>query len=379
MIGVENIFKYVNENDMVVIDAVNDVIVINPPKNEIESFKKRQSLFEKKKREMLKGVDLPATTKDGHKISLVANIELVEEIPSAILHGAEGVGLFRTEYLFVNRMDYPDEEEQFKCYKNALEGMKNKPVTIRTMDLGGDKLFIGSEYVDHVNPALGLRAIRFCLVEKDIFRTQLRAMLRASVYGRLRMLLPMVSGLDELRRCKKFIQDVKGELTKEKVKISDDIELGIMIEVPSAVVVARILANEVDFFSIGTNDLIQYTLAVDRTNEHVAHLYNPLDPAVINMLKQTIEAAKMAGIDVTICGEVAGEPLYLPLFLGMGIDALSMNSISIPKVKKILREVTYEDAKKFFSKIEKMTSATEIEAVVKGEMSKYSKILERSK
>jgi len=276
-------------------------------------------------------------------------------------------------------MDYPDEEEQFKCYKNALEGMKNKPVTIRTMDLGGDKLFIGSEYVDHVNPALGLRAIRFCLVEKDIFRTQLRAMLRASVYGRLRMLLPMVSGLDELRRCKKFIQDVKGELTKEKVKISDDIELGIMIEVPSAVVVARILANEVDFFSIGTNDLIQYTLAVDRTNEHVAHLYNPLDPAVINMLKQTIEAAKMAGIDVTICGEVAGEPLYLPLFLGMGIDALSMNSISIPKVKKILREVTYEDAKKFFSKIEKMTSATEIEAVVKGEMSKYSKILERSK
>jgi len=373
MVGVEHIMKQVNENDIVVLDGIKGEIIINPTKENITKHKKDQADFEKTKRVLLKDAHLPAETKDGAKIKLVANIELAEEIIPSLEHGAEGIGLFRTEYLYANRMDYPSEEEQFECYKTALEKMNGNPVTIRTLDLGGDKLFAGSEYADHLNPALGLRAIRFCLVEKEIFKTQLRAMLRASVYGNLRMLLPMISGVDELRAAKALIDSVNSDLKKEKIPVSPKIDLGIMIEIPSAVMSAEALAEEVDFFSIGTNDLIQYTLAVDRTNDHVAYLYNLLDPAVIAMLIKTVEAAKKGGIDVTVCGESAGDPLYILLFLGLGMDGLSMNPISIPRVKKMLREVTLAEAKELIRKILELKTASETEKLVKNEMQRHLK------
>jgi phosphotransferase system enzyme I (PtsI) len=276
-------------------------------------------------------------------------------------------------------MDYPSEDEQFEVYKSALEQMGGYPVTIRTLDLGGDKLFAETEYQDHLNPALGLRAIRLCLLEKDIFRTQVRALLRASPYGNLRILLPMISGVDELRTAKRFLNEVKEDLKKKKVKVTDDIKLGIMIEIPSAAISARQLAKEVDFFSIGTNDLVQYTLAADRTNEYVSYLYNLLDPAVLSLIQNTVSAAKEACIEVGVCGEAAGDPLYLLPFLGLGIDALSMNPVSIPRVKKFLRLVTAEKARELVNKISALSTVAEIEKMVRNEAAKYLKIFEQSK
>lgn len=379
MVGVENILKKIKTGDTAIIDGVNGLIIVNPNKTDLETYKKQQASFEQTKKLLLKDAHLPAETTDGGRINLVANIELTEEVEPALQHGAEGIGLYRTEFLYANRMDFPSEEEQFECYKTVLEQMAGRPTTIRTLDLGGDKLFVGSEYADHVNPALGLRAIRFCLVEKDLFKTQLRAMLRASIYGNLKMMLPMISGLDELRQVKGIIEKTKEELKKEKIKVAEDIKLGIMIEVPSAVIVADTLAKEVDFFSIGTNDLIQYTLAVDRTNEHVAYLYNLFNPAVVAMLKKTVDAAKNAGISVAVCGETAGDPLYLLLFLGMGIDTLSMNPISIPRVKKMLRHVTAKEARELFEKVSQLNTTQEIEALIRSETAKHLKIFEHSK
>ncbi|MBI2974082.1 MAG: phosphoenolpyruvate--protein phosphotransferase [Deltaproteobacteria bacterium] len=365
MVGVEKIINHVQSRDVVVIDALKGLIIINPGKKELSQYKKNRAGYEKAKIDLLKDINLPAETRDGAKISLVANIELVEEIKPALSHGAEGIGLFRTEYLYANRMDYPSEEEQFECYKTALSQMKGKSVTIRTFDLGGDKLFGGGEYADHINPALGLRAVRFCLAEKELFKTQLRALLRSSVYGNLRLLLPMISGIEELSQVKTLIEDVKAGLKKKNIPVNPNIELGIMIEIPSAVIVADALAKEVSFFSIGTNDLIQYTLAVDRTNEHVSYLYNLLNPAVIEMIKKTAIAAKNANIDVTVCGEAAGDPLYLMLFLGLGVDALSMNPVSIPRVKKLLRTVTAKEARELVQKIEKAQTTAKIESLLK--------------
>lgn len=373
MIGVENVIEKIKEGDTIIIDGLKGNIIINPSKDDLSKYKKHQTEFESAKKALLKDINLPAETRDGSKLSLVANIELAEEVAAALQHGAEGIGLFRTEYLYLNRLDYPSETEQFECYKATLKQMDGRPVTIRTLDLGGDKLFAGSEYAEHLNPALGLRAIRFCLVEKDIFRTQLRAMLRASVFGNLRILLPMISGVDELHQVKSFIESVKKELQKEQIKIAKKIDLGIMIEIPSAVITADALAKEVDFFSIGTNDLIQYTLAVDRTNEHVSYLYNPLHPAVLSLLHKTVRAARANNIDVTLCGEIAGDPLYILLFLGMGIDTLSMNSISIPRVKKMLRQVTAKEARALWEKISKFNKIADIEAVLKAEMNRHLK------
>jgi phosphotransferase system enzyme I (PtsI) len=379
MVGVADILDKVEENDTVIIDGVNGAVIINPSASELAGHKKNQHAYEAAKKLLLKDAHLPAETKDGAMMKLVANIELIEEIQPALQHGAEGVGLFRTEYLYANRMDYPSEDEQFEVYKSALEQMGGYPVTIRTLDLGGDKLFAETEYQDHLNPALGLRAIRLCLLEKDIFRTQVRALLRASPYGNLRILLPMISGVDELRTAKRFLNEVKEDLKKKKVKVTDDIKLGIMIEIPSAAISARQLAKEVDFFSIGTNDLVQYTLAADRTNEYVSYLYNLLDPAVLSLIQNTVSAAKEACIEVGVCGEAAGDPLYLLPFLGLGIDALSMNPVSIPRVKKFLRLVTAEKARELVNKISALSTVAEIEKMVRNEAAKYLKIFEQSK
>jgi len=379
MIGAESVMDIIKDGDVVIIDGVKNRIIVNPSKSELADYKKRQAVFEKNKHTLLKEAHLPAITLDNKQMSLVANIELIEETEPSINHGAEGIGLFRTEYLYAGRMDYPSEEEHFEAYKTVLEKMNGRPVTIRTLDIGGDKLFINSDYSEHINPALGLRAIRFCMVERDIFKTQLRALLRASVYGNLRLLIPMISCIEEIRQVKKLIETLKNQLLKENVKVSEKIDLGIMIEIPSAAILAETLAGEVDFFSIGTNDLVQYTLAVDRTNEHVSYLYNLLNPAVIKIIKTTVDAAKTAKIDVTVCGEAAGDPMYLLLFLGLGIESLSMNPISIPRVKKFLRTVKAVDAKMLVDNILKLNSVNEIEKIIFGAANRHLGIFERSK
>lgn len=373
VVGVENILNSVKDGDTVVINGIDEEIIINPSKESLSNYRKEQLSYEHSKQELLKDARLPAKTLDGHSISLVANIELLEEITPALQHGAEGVGLFRTEYLYLNRMDYPSEEEQFQCYKTVLARMFPRPVTIRTFDMGGDKLFGIKDYAEHANPALGLRAVRFCLAERDIFITQLRALLRASIFGNLRIMFPMISGVDEVRQVKSLLEETKTSLKKKNIKFNEKLNIGIMIEIPSAVISANVLAKEVDFFSIGTNDLIQYTLAVDRTNEYVSYLYKPLHPAVLKMIKKTVETAKNAGIDVTLCGEMAGDPLYIMLLLGMGLVSLSMNPVSIPIVKKIIRTLAAKDAVMLYKEAAKMTSPDEIEAFVKKEMAKHLK------
>ncbi len=379
MVGVEKALDLIKEGDLLVIDCAKGAILINPSNKELSEYKKRQRLFEEENAWFLKDAHLPAETCDGVRMSLVSNIEMVEEVIPSIQHGAEGIGLFRTEYLFLNRMDHPGEEEQFDSYKMVLEQMDGRPVTIRTLDIGGDKIFPGSHYAEHVNPALGLRAIRFCLVEREIFKTQLRALFRASPYGNLRMMIPMVSGLDEFHQARKIIDSVRSELKDKGIPTNPKVQLGIMIELPSAVMTAHSLAKEVDFFSIGTNDLIQYTLAVDRTNEHVSYLYNPLHPSIISMIKLTVDAAKANNIEVTVCGEAAGDPLYLLLFLGAGVNSLSMNPISIPRVKKMLRDVTAKEAGELFYKALNMTKTAEIEKLFKAEMTRHLKVFEQAR
>jgi phosphotransferase system enzyme I (PtsI) len=285
-------------------------------------------------------------------------------------HGAEGIGLYRTEFLYLNRKDLPSEEEQFSIYKKVIEKIVPYPVTIRTVDLGGDKFLSRIDLAEEMNPVMGLRAIRLCLKEVSIFKTQLRALLRASALGEMKILFPMISGLEEIYQIKEILEGLKHELTKEGISFNQAIQIGIMIEIPSAATIADLLAKEVDFFSIGTNDLIQYTLAIDRVNEHVSYLYNPLHPSVIRIIKNVVEAAHSNGLEVVMCGEMAGEPLYLPLLIGLDIDKLSMNPLCILKVKKILRLLSYHESQEFVKMIDQFKTASELERFLKHEMKK---------
>lgn len=368
MIGVDDAINRMKNAQYVIIDGINGRIILNPTTATKAKYRRKLEGYQKTERSLLKEIHLPATTIDGKHISIHANIELVEEVPSVIEHGGEGVGLFRTEYLYINRLEYPSEEEQFETYRSALKQMWPKPVTIRTLDIGGDKLFITTEYQEHVNPALGLRAIRFCLREQELFKAQLRALYRASPSGKLRILLPMIASVEEVRQTKKLIEEVKQELTAANKPFDDTVKLGIMIEVPSAVLIADILAKEVDFFSIGTNDLIQYGLAVDRTNENVSYMYTPLHPAVMRMIKQTVDAAKNANIDVTICGEIAADPLYTLLLLAFGLDAMSMNATSIPRAKRIIRSIEHKRAASLLNRIMQSSTVEESEQIMKAEV-----------
>jgi phosphotransferase system enzyme I (PtsI) len=365
MFGIHGIFEEIDEGEMLILDGIKGVLVASPSKKELEQYKAIQKRYQALEQILLDEIDLPAETKDGFRINIEANMELVEEIPSLLEHGAEGIGLYRTEYLFLNRLDEPSEEEQFENYVTVLKQLGDRPVTIRTIDLGGDKLAISQTYETQQNPALGLRAIRLCLRELPLFKTQLRALLRASVHGKLKILLPMISSMEELRQVRKIIKDVKRDLTTKKVPFNEDVPIGIMIEVPSAVFLANELAKECDFFSIGTNDLIQYGLAIDRGNEQVAHLYNPYSPAILRMIKQTVDAAKAAKIGISICGELAGDPLAITLMVGLGLNSLSMNPISISRVKKILRSITREQSLMILKEAISLDSAEEIEKLLK--------------
>ena len=321
-------------------------------------------------KDLIRNARLPAVTRDNCRVQIGANIEFVEEIPSAESHGTDGIGLYRTEFIYVNKEQLPTEEEHFFNYKRVVSDSGLQWATIRTFDLGGDKFVSDPRLAEEMNPAMGLRAIRFCLREVDLFKVQLRAILRASVYGKTKILFPMISGVAEIREAKKILCGVKEELLAEGVPIDENIEIGIMIEVPSAVMMADKLAKEVDFFSIGTNDLIQYSLAIDRVNERVTYLYEPLHPAILRLIKRVVDAGHDAGIKVAMCGEMAGEPFYALILLGFGLDELSMTPLAIPRMKKIIRASTLKESKELLDTVMSFSIVSEIEDYVRTYMVK---------
>jgi len=370
VVGLEKVTKEVKNGDVIIVDGTIGVVIIRPTAETLRSYSEKKQMYEQLKQELFQYKDLPAETPDGYHIRLLANVELVEEVASILEHGAEGIGLYRTEFLYLNRKELPSEEEQFGIYKKVIKTIAPHPVTIRTLDLGGDKFLSHLDLVEEMNPVLGLRAIRLCLKEVNIFKTQLRALLRASAFGELKILFPMISGMQEIYQIKEILNDLKHDLKSAGILFNPRVQIGIMIEIPSAATIADLLAREVDFFSIGTNDLIQYTLAIDRVNEHVSYLYNPLHPSVIRLIKNVIESAHSNGIEVVMCGEMAGEPLYLPILLGMGIDELSMNPLCVLKIKKVMRSISYRESRDFVKTVDCLKTAEEIEAFMKLEMKK---------
>jgi len=368
IVGLETATSVINGGDLLIIDGYGGKVIINPDGAISEEYIEKREQIRLLEREVLKYATLPAETRDGYRIKMGANIELVEELPLAIRHGAEGIGLYRTEILYLNREDLPSEEEQFQTYRRIAEGIAPNSAVIRTLDVGGDKFLSKYGYDHEANPAMGLRAIRFSIKEPHLFKVQLRGILRASAFGKLKILFPMISGILEVRKSKAILKEAKEELMGEGIPFDEGIEVGAMIEIPSASIIADTLAHEVDFFSIGTNDLIQYALAIDRVNEHVSYLYEPLHPAILRMIKGIVEAGHRAGIEVGICGEMAADPAYILILLGMGLDELSMTPFYIPRVKKIMRKSSYEDAKQLLDEVYRLSTAAEIEDYVKGRM-----------
>ncbi|MCX5845134.1 MAG: phosphoenolpyruvate--protein phosphotransferase [Deltaproteobacteria bacterium] len=364
VVGLKSITKMVQSNDDIIVDGSAGLVVVNPDPEMIKVYEDKQKHFEKAQKDFLKYARLPAVTKDNYKVEIGGNIEFIEEIPSVISHGADGIGLYRTEFIYINKEQLPTEEEHFSHYKSVVGVKDLKWATIRTFDLGGDKFFSDPKLAKEMNPQMGLRAIRFCLKEVDVFKVQLRAIARASVFGKTRIMFPMISGVEEIREAKKIFFEVMDNLISQGIPVGDDIEIGVMIEVPSAVIIANELAKEVDFFSIGTNDLIQYALAIDRINERVTYLYEPLHPAVLRLIKQVVDIGHREGIRVAMCGEMAGEPAYIMILLGLEIDELSMNPLAIPRVKKIIRGCTLKESKALLEKVMTFSSAAEIREFV---------------
>ncbi|MBI5574023.1 MAG: phosphoenolpyruvate--protein phosphotransferase [Elusimicrobia bacterium] len=351
VVGMKDITANVVHGDIVIVDGNEGVVIVKPDPETLENYRHRLKSYEAGVKELSQFVNVPAVTSDGKKIIVAANIEIPEEVRSVISHGAEGIGLFRTEYLFINRPEFPSEQEQFESYSQVLEKVFPNPVIIRTIDLGGDKLLPYFNITTERNPFMGLRAIRFCLKYPEIFKIQLRAILRASVFGNVKMMYPMISGVDELRAANVILNEVKRELKSKSVQFDENIEVGVMIEIPSAALTVDLIAKEADFLSIGTNDLIQYTLAVDRVNEYVTHLYEPLHLSVIRLLKNIVDAGRKEGKWVSMCGEMAGDPSYTEILLGLGLEHLSMGAASVLRVKKNITKTNLSEAKKITEEI----------------------------
>lgn len=360
VVGLHDASKQVKSGQNVLLDGYGGLLIVEPTEQTLWEYGQIEIKRHTIEEQLVSLRDLPAETTDGYRITLSANIGQTNDVASVIEHGADGVGLFRTEYIFLNRENLPSEEEQYQEYKTAVEKLASAAVIIRTLDIGGDKFVSALQIAPDLNPFMGERAIRFCLARPDVFKTQLRAILRASVHGNVKIMYPMISGVSEVRRANQVLEEAKSELRNEGKEFNHQIEVGIMVEVPSAVVTAEIIAKEVDFFSIGTNDLIQYSLAVDRVNERVAYLYEPTHPAILRLIKQVIEAGHKQNIWVGVCGEMAGEPLLVPLLIGMGIDELSTSAVTVPRVKKIIRALSLSEARGLAENVMSCASGSEI-------------------
>ena len=364
IVGTNDITARVNNGEMLILDGINNQIIINPTAEQLAEAKKFQAQFQAEKDELAKLKDLPAITLDGHQVEVCANIGTVKDTESAIRNGAEGVGLYRTEFLFMDRDALPTEDEQFKAYKEVAEAMPDQPIIVRTMDIGGDKELPYMNFPKEMNPFLGWRAVRIFFDREDIMHAQLKAILRASAFGKLRIMFPMIISVEEFRSLKATVEQLKAELRADGKAFDESIEVGIMIETPAAAVMAHHLAKEVDFFSIGTNDLTQYTLAVDRGNEMISAMYNPLSPSVLTLIKMVIDASHDNGKWTGMCGELAGDERATLLLLGMGLDEFSMSAISVPRIKKLIRNTNFEDVKAMADQALSYATAAEIEACV---------------
>lgn len=364
IVGTNDVTSRINTGDYVVLDAINNAVYVNPTEEEIARLRALEQKYKEEKAELIKLKDLPAVTLDGRQVDVCANIGTIRDIDGAERNGAEGVGLYRTEFLFMDRDQLPSEEEQFQAYKAVVEAMKNRLVILRTMDIGGDKDLPYMNLPKEMNPFLGWRAIRIALDRREILNAQLRAVLRASAFGKLAVMFPMIISVEEVRELKAVLETLKQQLREEGKAFDENIQVGVMVETPSAAVNAKFLAKEVDFFSIGTNDLTQYTLAVDRGNELISHLYNPLTPSVLSLIKQVIDASHAEGKWTGMCGELAGDEKATILLLGMGLDEFSMSAISVPKIKKLIRNVNYQDAQDLAKEVLQQPTAEDIEQLI---------------
>ncbi len=366
VVAAETATRVIRSGDLVIIDGAAGKVIVNPTEEQISAYYELQDALENYLKEINRKAHLPARTLDGSSVTVEANIELLEEVVAARDNGAESIGLYRTEFFFLNQQEPPEEEALYHEYRQLAELMAPQSVTLRTLDLGAEKMNRWSPQLDQANPALGLRAIRLCLHYRDLFKTQLRAILRASAVARnIRLMFPLISGVGELLETKRVLREVQEDLRRERISFDEKMPIGIMIEVPSAVAVADLLAAEADFFSIGTNDLIQYTLAIDRVNEHVAYLYEPLHPAVLRLIRKVVEVAHRARIPVTLCGEMAGEPIYVPILLGLHLDSMSMNPQAIPRVKNLICRSLFEECRAFVQQILQRRTAEEISALLR--------------
>ncbi|MGE4552023.1 MAG: phosphoenolpyruvate--protein phosphotransferase [Desulfovibrionaceae bacterium] len=365
LVGVSGLEEAVEDGDLVVLDGLAGKLVVDPDEDELFHYNELATQFESYQKKIIRGCQLPAETIDGFRVQVLANIELVEEVTAVLDNGGEGIGLYRTEYSYLNRTDLPDEAELAEKYADLASIMSPRKVVFRTLDLGADKFISSFGSLGETNPAMGLRAIRFCLAHPEMFKTQLRAILRASAYGNVSLMFPMISGLQELRRAKARLKECQEELKREGVRYNPEMPVGIMMELPGAVMIADLLAREADFFSIGTNDLIQYSLGIDRANHHVSYLYQPLHPAVLRAIKRVVDAAHQEGIEVSLCGEVASDPFCIPILMGMQIDCISLTPQAIPGIKRIIRQASMAECKELLREVIHCRTVHRINRLVK--------------
>ncbi|NRD78691.1 phosphoenolpyruvate--protein phosphotransferase [Bacillus sp. BRMEA1] len=370
VVGTKTATEEIKNGDMVIVDGLKGEVHINPTAELISQYRKVAEEYEVQKAEWAKLVNEQTISADGHHVDLAANIGTPNDLKGVISNGAEGVGLYRTEFLYMGRDQLPTEEEQFEAYKAVLEGMNGKPVVVRTLDIGGDKELPYLELPKEMNPFLGFRAIRLCLEEQDIFRTQLRALLRASSFGNLKIMFPMIATLDEFRSAKAILEEEKQKLLSEGQKVADKIELGIMVEIPSTAILADQFAKEVDFFSIGTNDLIQYTMAADRMNQRVSYLYQPYSPSILRLVKMVIDAAHAEGKWAGMCGEMAGDETAIPLLLGLGLDEFSMSATSILKARSLISKLNKDEMERLAGEVLNMQTTSQVVEAVNNAISK---------
>lgn len=366
VVGAQNAMATIRNGQMVIIDGLAGKIIVDPDAATIQQFEQEKLAYDAQKAEWAKLKDEPTISADGQHVELAANIGTPKDLAGVLEHGAEGIGLYRTEFLYMGRDTFPTEDEQFDAYSKVLKGMDGKPTVVRTLDIGGDKELTYLDLPKELNPFLGLRAIRLCLEMPELFRTQLRALLRASVYGNLKIMFPMIATVEEFRQGKALLEEEKAKLLEAGIAVSDSIEVGIMVEIPSTAVMADVFAKEVDFFSIGTNDLIQYTMAADRMNERVSYLYQPFNPAILRLVKMVIDAAHKEGKWAGMCGEMAGDDIAIPILLGLGLDEFSMSASSVLKARGQISRLSKQEMASHTGRILSLSSSQEVEAYVKG-------------